>query len=263
MMLPIPTGINLNTVVYEAIKSYLKGRGNNMKKRIILLTLLLVFAVLMPGCGGKDGKTVDITQTKQPAANNDQQGQDKDKGKETEKEEPSNSDDLSYLTTTYQDPDNDAVINGPNLISFYEAASQLWNAGSRYFIIVGFYKDYWGDVVDREAIKTVEDIIPNMKRPIILSSHAKSYTDIRDVVVTSQERVTVNGREASRFKGYFDCESEDGTVKNRYIVGYALFYKDEPMYLLGTVSSNDQEQEYIDEVTKTVDDMIKTLRDGE
>ena len=263
MMLPIPTGINLNTVVYEAIKSYLKGRGNNMKKRIILLTLLLVFAVLMPGCGGKDGKTVDITQTKQPSANNNQQEQDKDKGKETEKEEPSNSDDLSYLTTTYQDPDNDAVINGPNLRSFYEAASQLWNADSKYFIIVGFYKDYWGDVVDREAIKTVEDIIPNMKRPIILSSHAKSYTDIRDVVVTSQERITVNGREASRFKGYFDCESDDGTVKNRYIVGYALFYKDEPMYLLGTVSSNDQEQEYIDEVTKTVDDMIKTLRDGE
>ena len=59
MMLPIPTGINLNTVVYEAIKSYLKGRGNNMKKRIILLTLLLVFAVLLPGCGGKEDKTVD------------------------------------------------------------------------------------------------------------------------------------------------------------------------------------------------------------
>ena len=262
MMLPIPTGINLNTVVYEAIKSYLKGRGNNMKKRIILLTLLLVFAVLMPGCGGKDGKTVDITQTKQPSANNNQQEQDKDKGKETEKEEPSNSDDLSYLTTTYQDPDNDAVINGPNLRSFYEAFSQLWNADSKYFVIVGFYKNYWKSV-DREAIKTVEDIIPNMKRPIILSSHAKSYTDIRDVVVTSQERITVNGREASRFKGYFDCESDDGTIKNRYIVGYALFYKDEPMYLLGTVSSNDQEQEYIDEVTKTVDDMIKTLRDGE
>ena len=262
MMLPIPTGINLNTVVYEAIKSYLKGRGKNMKKRIILLTLLLVFAVLLPGCGGKEDKTVDITQTKQPAANNDQQGQDKDKGKETDKQDPSNSDELAYLTNVYQEPRYRFIINGPNLISFFEGSAQLWNAGSRYFIVVGVYRKE-SKTVDREAIKTVEDIIPNMKRPIILSSHAKSYTDIRDVVVTSQERITVNGREASRFKGYFDCESDDGTVKNRYIVGYALFYKDEPMYLLGTVSSNDQEQEYIDEVTKTVDDMIKTLRDGE
>ena len=68
--------------------------------------------------------------------------------------------------------------------------------------------------------------------------------------------------EINRFKGCFDPDSTDGTVSDKYIVGYTLFYKDEPMYLMGVVSSNGQEQEYKDTVTKTVDDMIKTLRDG-
>lgn len=134
------------------------------------------------------------------------------------------------------------------------------NADSQYFIIVGFYKDFWN--VDREAIKTVEDIVPNLKKQIILSSDRKVYASIEDIVITSQERVTINDRETNRFVGYFDCPSSDGSINNRYIVGYALFYDGEPMYLLGTVSSNDQEQEYIDEVTKIADDMIKTLRDG-
>ena len=66
--------------------------------------------------------------------------------------------------------------------------------------------------------------------------------DLRDILIVHQVMVSVN---------------------DRYIVGYTFFAKGEPGYLLGTVSSNDQEERYIEEVTKTVDDMIKTLRDVE
>ena len=118
-------------------------------------------------------------------------------------------------------------------------------------------------MVERDSIKTLEDIIPNMKEPIIMSSEGKSYVRIADIVITEQERVTVNGMETNRFEGYFDCPSSDGSINDRYIVGYTFFVKGEPGYLLGTVSSNDQEERYIEEVTKTVDDMIKTLRDVE
>ncbi|PQQ65419.1 hypothetical protein [Acetivibrio saccincola] len=118
-------------------------------------------------------------------------------------------------------------------------------------------------MVERDSIKTLEDIIPNMKEPIIISSDRKAYAGIADIVITEQERVTVNGMETNRFEGYFDCPSSDGSINDRYIVGYTFFAKGEPGYLLGTVSSNDQEERYIEEVTKTVDDMIKTLRDVE
>jgi hypothetical protein len=96
----------------------------------------------------------------------------------------------------------------------------------------------------------------------IIRTSRKAYGEIRNIVITSQKKVTINGMEANRFEGHFDSDSTDGTVSDKYIVGYTLFYKDEPMYLMGVVSSNGQEQEYKDTVTKTVDDMIKTLRDG-
>ncbi len=227
-------------------------------KKVLYLLLITAMLVAFPSCGGNnggdEGEANEIGQ--EGRENNDQ----------TEQPEVEESDDdLSYLGSTYRIPRYDAVINGPNLQSFLEVYSQLWNADSRYLIIFGMYRESWGrlEVVDRDSIETLEDIIPNMKDPIIASSERKSYVIIEDIIITEQERVTVNGMETNRFVGYFDCPSSDGSVNDRYIVGYAFFVKGEPGYLLGTVSSNDQEEKYIEEVTKTVDDMIKTLRDIE
>ncbi|OPZ88360.1 MAG: hypothetical protein BWY74_03174 [Firmicutes bacterium ADurb.Bin419] len=228
-------------------------------KKSISIVILLSLVISLTACGGNKNETVNTEATKKPAATQ------KAQEKETEKENTTNQvddPDLAYLSRKYNDPDYNTDINGPNIRSFFESSSQVWTKDSCYFVIFGMYKDYWKEFVNRDAIKTVEDIVPNLKQQIILSSHAESYTSIDDVVVTSQKRVTINGIETNRFEGYFDCESDDGTVKNRYIVGYTFFYNDAPVYLLGSVSDNKQRQEYIDEVTKTVDDMIKTFREG-
>ena len=43
--------------------------------------------------------------------------------------------------------------------------------------------------------------------------------------------------ETNRFEGYFKLSIEvDGSINDRYIVGYTFFAKGEPGYLLGTVS---------------------------
>jgi hypothetical protein len=211
--------------------------------------------ISMTACGENKNVTTAPTQTEQPAASNGtQQNNDKKAGKKDYEE-------FDYLTSEYRDPTYKATINGPNLNSFFEYSSQLWNADRKYFIAFGIYQDYW-DGVDRAAIKTVEDIIPNLKDDIIKSSESECYAKIRDVNITSQKKVSINGREANRFEGHFDSDSSDGSISDKYIVGYSLFFKDAPMFLIGVVSSNGQEQEYKDTVTKTIDDMIKTLRDG-
>lgn len=227
-------------------------------KKVLYLVLIALMLVTFPSCGkNNNGDGGDVKETEQAGKQNDNQ-------REESKVEESD-DDLSYLVRTYTDPRYDVAIDGPNWQDFFEAYSHLWNADSIYFIIFGVYKDYWEEfeLVERDSIKTLEDIIPNMKEPIIMSSEGKSYVRIADIVITEQERVTVNGMETNRFEGYFDCPSSDGSINDRYIVGYTFFAKGEPGYLLGTVSSNDQEERYIEEVTKTVDDMIKTLRDVE
>ena len=227
-------------------------------KKVLYLVLIALMLVTFPSCGkNNNGDGGEVKETEQTGKQNDSQ-------REESKVEESD-DDLSYLVRTYTDPRYDVAIDGPNWQDFFEAYSHLWNADSIYFIIFGVYKDYWEEfeLVERDSIKTLEDIIPNMKEPIIMSSEGKSYVRIADIVITEQERVTVNGMETNRFEGYFDCPSSDGSINDRYIVGYTFFVKGEPGYLLGTVSSNDQEEIYIEEVTKTVDDMIKTLRDVE
>lgn len=227
-------------------------------KKVLYLVLIALMLVTFPSCGkNNNGDGGEVKETEQTGKQNDSQ-------REESKVEESD-DDLSYLVRTYRDPDHRVLIDGPNWQDFFEKFSHLWNADSRYFIIFGVYKDYWEEfeLVERDSIKTLEDIIPNMKKPIIASSGISSYAIIDDIVITEQERVTVNGMETNRFEGYFDCPSSDGSVNDRYIVGYTFFAKGEPGYLLGTVSSNDQEERYIEEVTKTVDDMIKTLRDVE
>ena len=229
-------------------------------KKVLYLVLIALMLVTFPSCGkNNNGDGGEVKETEQTGKQNDSQ-------REESKVEESD-DDLSYLVRTYTDPRYDVAIDGPNWQDFFEAYSHLWNADSIYFIIFGVYKDYWEEfeLVERDSIKTLEDIIPNMKEPIIASSSRKSYVGkaIEDIVITEQERVTVNGMETNRFVGYFDCVSGDGSINDRYIVGYTFFVKGEPGYLLGTVSSNDQEERYIEEVTKTVDDMIKTLRDVE
>lgn len=225
-----------------------------MRKSICILVLVGMM-ISMTACGEKKNEPKIPTQTEQPATSNGtQQNNDKKAGQKDYEE-------FDYLTSKYRDPMYKATINGPKLISFFEYSSQLWNADRKYFIAFGIYKDNWTDV-DRVAIKTVEDIVPNLKNDIIKSSESECYAKIRDVNITSQKKVTINGREANRFEGHFDSDSADGSISDKYIVGYSLFFKDAPMFLVGVVSSNGQEQEYKDTVTKTVDDMIKTLRDG-
>jgi hypothetical protein len=207
----------------------------------------------MTGCGEKKNEQANSIQTSQPASNKDADQKERENKSEVKK----NYEKFDYLTNTYSNPSNNGTIDGPNLISFQEGGiANIWNADGQYFISVVFYEKYMKD-----SVKTVEDIIPNLKDLIILSSR-KARGEIRDVVISSQKKVTINGIETNRFEGYFDSDSSDGSVSDKYIVGYSLFFKDEPMYLMGVVSSNGQEQEYKDTVTKTVDDMIKTLRDG-
>ena len=211
-------------------------------RKAIYLVLLTILLVTFSSCGGenKGDNNTKINETEQRKENTKEQD-----NKESEKEE--NNDELSYLGRTYREPDYKVAIDGPNHQSFFEKYSQVWNADRRFLIVFGAYKDFWHELelVDREAIKTLEDIIPNMKEPIIISSQGKSYAKIEDIVITEQEKVTVNGMETNRFVGYFDCPSSDGSVNDRYIVGYTFFIKEEPGYLLGTVTDIEQYQKHI------------------
>ncbi len=227
-------------------------------KKGICIAVLVGMIMSMTACGEKKNESANPVQTSQAAVNSGKDQDERDNKSEAKKD----YENFDYLTNTYRDPRNYGAIDGPNLISFREGGiANIWNADSQYFISVVFYADYMKDRVDREAIKTVEDIVPKLKDLILLSSR-KAYGEIRDIVITSEKKVTINGMETNRFEGHFDSDSADGSVSDKYIVGYSLFFKDEPMYLMGVVSSNGQEQKYIDTVTKTVDDMIKTLRDG-
>lgn len=227
-------------------------------KKSICIAILIGMMISVSGCGEKKDEPSNTVQTEQPTVNSDE----KQSNNENKNEGKKDYEEFDYLINEYRDPDYKALINGPNLNSFVEnGIANIWNADRKYFISAAFYKDYWSDV-DRAAIETVEDIIPNLKNRIIRVSESECYAKIRDVIITSQKKVTINGMETNRFEGYFDSKSSDGSISDKYIVGYSLFFKDEPMYLMGVVSSNGQEQEYKDKVTKTVDDMIKTLRYG-
>lgn len=96
-----------------------------MIKKLFVVYLLLCIA-LLPGCSGKNEQTSPAT-SEESTSNTNQDEQQVQNEEETKQDEQitSDSDDLAYLTSQYRDPRYKAIINGPNLINFFEAFSNL------------------------------------------------------------------------------------------------------------------------------------------
>ena len=225
------------------------------KFSLILVVIAMLFTV--GGCSQeKETKTDNQTATTQ---NN----KGSEKGNEKNKDEGSDYERADFLTKTYKNPHTNFYIDVPAYHEMTEGASRMWNVDSQYFVIVAGFDSEKASIHNfkLEDVKELEDILPVVKRAIIISSDRKSYCDIDDLVVDKSEKMKVAGREVLRFTGRFTWKKYDESTKDRYVVGYVTFFENYPVYVVGVNSSEDQKQEYTDEITKVVDAMIKTLRD--
>lgn len=225
------------------------------KFSLILVVIAMLFTV--GGCSQeKETKTDNQTATTQ---NN----KGSEKGNEKNKDEGSDYERADFLTKTYENPNTGFYIDTPAYHEMTEGASRMWNVDSQYFVIVAGFDSEKASIHNfkLEDVKELEDILPAVKFAIRISSYRKCYVDIKDLEVENTEKMTVAGREVLRFTGHFTRELKGEIVKVRYVVGYVTFFKNYPVYVVGVNSSEDQKQEYTDEITKVVDAMIKTLRD--
>lgn len=83
--------------------------------------------------------------------------------------------------------------------------------------------------------------------------------DIMNVVVVNDTVETINGIEMYRYEGYAEIEL-DKRMQEAYAIGYSFMLEGTACTLIGVILDLDQTQEMMDEMEKTVDLMIQTLR---
>jgi hypothetical protein len=241
----------------------LTSKKNNLAILIIILIIILLLAIggvgylyLINSSKNKTNSTIQSTNTSNSIQSSPAQ---------TVSQNSPTSQKASYLIGSFTNSTYLFQIDTPQYQSWYESPSQIWNVDGKYFIIIGIYRDTWSKYnIDKTQIKTVEDIPTALKQPIFGSSSRTGCTKLKDLIIDSKETVNINGFNMFRFTGSLVPDpTTDPTIANKYIVGYSLFYKNEPMYIIGVVSSLKQEQEYKDTITKNIDDMVKTFRNAD
>jgi hypothetical protein len=240
----IPFGILSNIKGEKDIK---RGEIILKKIRIILAFSILVFSLTACGKGGE--KAPEPT-------NKVSMGESNEPTKIQEASEPKESkEDASsaYLPLTAAFPMYRVYIDGPNYHFIELGSTCLYNVAGNRFIAITSSKYV-------EANKTDE----------ILDAYFKEFKDAVDTNcngyipemfnVKESEEIEINGINFLRFEGEL-LATISSKEKGFYAVGYTFMWEDRPFQLVGVVVSEEQEQKDIDEITKYVDAMVKTIRD--
>lgn len=217
-----------------------------MNKKIIILAVLITLSSLTACSDGGD-KAADTTQS--VTANTTTQSA------ETTTAQNSNNNDASAeeLQLTSMFPMTKVYIDGPSYQIVENGSTLLYNVNGNRFIALTSSKmvkvSKSSEVLDAylELFKSGVKTNCNGSRPVKFD-------------ISESNEVNINGIDFYRFKGNLICNntSED---KKCFAVGYTFIKDKKPCQIVGAVVSDEQDQKDIDEITKYVDAMVKTIRD--
>ena len=238
-------GIRLNIKVLKDIR---RGEMTMKKIGIILAASILVFSLTACGKGGEKNSepinNVSIGDTNEPTKTHEKQSSENTKKSES----------AVKLPITDKFPMFSVYIDGPNYQVIENGATTVFNVGGIRFIALtsaeGMKADKPSEIIDLyfEDFKTG------------VNTNCRGYKPEKFNIKESKE-IEINGITFWRFQGELLAKNIFDKETSFYTVGYTFIKDGHPFQITGVVVSEGQEQEYIDEITTYVDEMVKTIRD--
>jgi len=238
-------GILSNIKVLKVIR-----RGEIAMKKIgaIIVAGILVFGLTACEKGGDKTSdptnNVSIRDTNEPAKTQEKQSS----------EQAKKSESSVNLPLTANLPIFSVYIDGPNYQFIQNGSTSLYNVGGIRFIALTSAK---GKKADKPS-EIIDLYFDKFKNGV--STNCRGYKPEQFNIKESKE-IEINGITFWRFQGELLAKNIFDKETSFYTVGYTFIKDGNPFQITGVVVSEGQEQEYIDEITTYVDEMVKTIRD--
>lgn len=215
---------------------------NEMKKILVTLLIISLLACLA-ACGTNDTPN---TENNTPSTTEGTPSQTDEPTKATEETQGNNGVDLMY---TFKDPSKPVAFDYPNMKLIEEATSRVFK-NSKFMLV---YSRDTKQVDLSEVLNTLSEEFKNAT-----SSHLIGQFD--SFSVSNSEKKTVNQTEVLLVEGTVTAKFDDGTSVKYPMRGYTFAKGDVVCQLIAVLSeeSNATNQE---EMNKTIDAIIATLRD--
>ena len=235
-------GIRLNIKVLKDIR---RGEMTMKKIGIILAASILVFSLTACGKGGEKTSepinNVSIEDKNEPVKTQQKQNDTKKDGGSVE------------LPITTNFPMFRLYIDGPNYHYIQNGATNLFNVGGIRFIALTSAKNVEAD----KPSEILDAYFKDFKTGV--SVNCRGYKPEKFNIKESKE-IEINGINFWRFEGELIAKTPS-LETSFYTVGYTFIWDGHPFQITGVVVSEGQEKEHIDEITRYVDEMVKTIRD--
>lgn len=225
-------------------------------KRIVIFVLIGLLLFLVSAC-------VKSTQQTGQAGNPTALNSSSSSSSEGNTKSPSNYRKSDLLEMTLYNMYYKFALDYPGgWITKRAACGTLIDTRNIYFAIDQYSEDLHGKYgYSLESIKNVDEIFPQMSKQFLTVSYNEhSSLTNRQITITKNENLKINGYDMVRFEGYMD--TPDDEVKKVQLIGYATFFQKYPVYFVAVDITPDQSK-YQGEMKELIDAMAKTFREYE
>lgn len=215
-------------------------------KKIFTFLITLLMVISMTACGGNnDTNTPDKKQSSENIESTDGNTTTEQKDDTVEK----NDIELMY---TFKDPGQPVAFDYPNLKSIEEGTSQVFK-NSKYIIV------YCRDEKKVELDAIVDTLTEKFK--MATSTHLKGEFD--SFAIDSSESTKLGDVDALIINGSVIQKYDDGSTIKLPIRGYVFSKGGIACEVIGSINEelNESNKANQEEMTKTIDAMMSTLRD--
>lgn len=201
-------------------------------KKLLSLSILLIGSVMLIGCG----KEADVTVNESVA-----------ESVEVSSQSNANQSDKNELVNTHKVTGKQIFMDVPN----YRVKEYGYVDA---FVVTGAY--HFGVVHDEETVSDLKQAYELNSKKMIKSSKVEPFNSFN---IEEEAYVKINGFDMYKFKGKANIGSI--ALSDIYMYGYTFIIDGCPVSVIGFVDADEQEQKYIDEITRVVDLVINTVRD--
>ena len=201
-------------------------------KNLIKVILASMLCFILCGCQSEDSNSQN---TEQPQVNNEENN---------DKNETGYTDELPIEAKIGL---RDYYINFPAWSVYDRSFAKVCNNQESIITIIDTMED--ATSLDDAHDKAIKCYIDNIYME----------ADIMNVVAVNESVETINGIEMYRYEGYAEIEL-DKSMQEAYAIGYSFVLEGKACTVIGVVLELDQTEKMMDDMEKTVDMMIKTLR---
>lgn len=220
-----------------------------MKKVIILITVFAM-TICLVACSNNHE---DITESKNPSHSSSGQVV-----------EPNDNATSEPDQNEHMQDENMKVVSIPGREIYIDCLSSLRTKEQGRTVIMYDSKDSLVGLTfnkSDEFVGSITDVLEllNDKFMSNISNYSKGDLDGAKIEVVSQQTSKIAGFECVKFTGTAQNDSPDGNW-NCHVYGYTFVINDVPCAIIGVVSAEEQDEEMVSNIDKTVDNMAASIR---